>query len=298
MEQSKLIVTLTIGEKYRRHWKYFCEANWRQYANKYGYDLLCIDTPLDTSARAQNRSPAWQKCLILGQNEVKNYTQVVWLDSDIIINVDSAPSIVEGVPVDKVGAASGFAAPTAELFAIANQRNVEYNRSIGGLAPGQASPAEFYANHGVRNVEHREVVQTGVLVLSPLHHREVMERTYFEYEGRTIDTMYEMPPLSHNLLKENLIEWIDFRFNYVWYMHAFLHYPFLFALESKQPPEARWRNKLMRLLGSYPPKSIKRACLLASFANSYFLHFASARDDMPLLDPRLTSWRDSQLSVW
>ncbi len=67
MKQSKALVTLAIGEKYLHHWKNFAQNNWQKYADKHGYDLICIDTPLDTSERAQARSPAWQKCLILSQ---------------------------------------------------------------------------------------------------------------------------------------------------------------------------------------------------------------------------------------
>lgn len=95
MKKSKAIVTLAIVEEYLQIWKSFAQDNWQKYADKYGYDLICIDTPLDTSERAQARSPAWQKCLILSQEFSQNYEQIVWIDLDILINTSIAPSIVE-----------------------------------------------------------------------------------------------------------------------------------------------------------------------------------------------------------
>ena len=43
------------------------------------------------------------------------------------------------------------------------------------------------------------IVQTGVMVLSPKHHREVLEHAYHAYEDRGFN--YEMRPLSHEILR-------------------------------------------------------------------------------------------------
>ncbi|XWK85976.1 MAG: hypothetical protein U7127_17335 [Phormidium sp.] len=53
MKHSKAIVTLVIGKVYQERWESLCRANWQQYADKHGYDLICIDTPLDNSERAK-----------------------------------------------------------------------------------------------------------------------------------------------------------------------------------------------------------------------------------------------------
>ena len=97
------MVTIAIGETYHASWKKSCEPNWKQYADKYKFDLICLEQPLDSSEGARNRSVAWQKCLILGQDFASGYDQIVWIDSDIMIN-SCAPDITTGVPLDKVGA--------------------------------------------------------------------------------------------------------------------------------------------------------------------------------------------------
>src|SRR5262245_21889852 len=103
MKNTAAIVTLAIGEPYLDSWRRLCEPSWKSYASKHGYDIICIDTPLDKSARAQDRSPSWQKCLVLSQDFSHKYQRIVWVDSDILINAKISPNIVDGVPIDKVG---------------------------------------------------------------------------------------------------------------------------------------------------------------------------------------------------
>ena len=58
MKNQKAIVTIAIGEMYLECWKKYCQPNWQAYAHKYGYDLICLEHPLDLSSRAKLRSPA------------------------------------------------------------------------------------------------------------------------------------------------------------------------------------------------------------------------------------------------
>ena len=167
MGHSKAMVTIALGEKYLATWRRVCEANWQAYAHKHGYDIICIDAPLDASARARHRSPSWQKCLILGQAAIRKYERVVWVDADILINADAAPSIVDGVPVDKVGAVEALSAPTKELYAQTLQRQYDFWNSTSLI---NYTGRDYYANWGLR-ADFDEVVQCGVLVLSPQYHR-------------------------------------------------------------------------------------------------------------------------------
>jgi len=95
------MVTLVVGESYSTIWRQVCELNWQRYAEKYHLDLIYLSQPLDTSKRVQ-------KCLILSQDFAQRYEQVVWMDADIMINNRTAPNVLEGVPVEKVGAAQEF----------------------------------------------------------------------------------------------------------------------------------------------------------------------------------------------
>ena len=113
----KLSLRLAIGDRYRSSsGKNFAAAIGPQYADKHGYDLLCLDKPLDSSARAAARSPAWQKCLILSADFAKSYEQIVWVDSDILINKSCAPCIASSVPVENVGGVNLWSAPGVAEF--------------------------------------------------------------------------------------------------------------------------------------------------------------------------------------
>src|SRR5262245_45660812 len=96
------LVTLAIGADYDRRCEQLCRPNWMAYAQRHGFDLIVFKQPLDDTARARSRSPAWQKCLILSAPEVAAYDRAVWVDSDIVIN-PAAPSILAAVPEDRIG---------------------------------------------------------------------------------------------------------------------------------------------------------------------------------------------------
>ena len=259
---KKAIVTLAIGTDYARRFEQFCRKDWTAYAERHGFDLIVIDEPLDTSERARGRSPAWQKCLVLGALESAGYERAVWVDSDICIN-PGAPSILEGVPLERIGATDehGFPAPAVRQTIL---------QGIIASAPesgpfdrrywqGWRDPGAWHAAIGVPPGQ-AHIVQTGVLVLSPKHHRALLEHVYHAYDD--CGPNYEMRPLSYEIQARELQHWIDPRFNaLLWWM--FLHR----SMGSRQ----------------IETQSEMRDFLLESYRRSYFLHFAGAAALMPLL---------------
>ena len=255
------IVTIAIGGEYQTLWRTHCERGWRTYAERHGYDVICIEEPLDRSARAQARSPAWQKLLVLGQPFAEGYERVVWVDSDVLINA-SAPAIAADVPVERVGAVDEYATPTRELFAQGLRKLYRHWESTGVSFHRNETAAEFYGAYGLP-ARHASVVQTGVLVLSPAHHRELLERVYFAYEGRGGDLWGEWRPLSYELLEAEAVEWLDHRFNYPWSLYKALNYPFL--LNHPRHPRA--------------PESAT-----AALRDVHCLHFAGTHREIALVE--------------
>ena len=223
---DKAIVTLAIGKRYSDAWKESCEANWSRYANKNGYDLVCIDTPLDTSERARSRSPAWQKCLILSQAFATRYSRIVWVDADILINSALRAGYLRHrcrwtrwAPSKRCR----FRRPSCTgKFC----RRLNESRGWRGVPVEENSLGrQYYRNMGLPP-DFDQVVQTAVLVLSPTHHRALLEKVYYEYEDKGGREFHmEMPPLSYELLRANAVHWIDARFNVNWIYEAILHYP-------------------------------------------------------------------------
>ena len=247
MGEVKAIVTIALGEKYSKLFDEICLDNWKQYADKHGYDLICIKEPLDQTQRAMSRSPAWQKCLILSQEWSDKYSRIVWIDSDILINPDS-PDISVEVPIEKVGATDEYSSPSSEIYVEARERVHEYKR-INGIG-GDYTP-DLYAAYGFSN-SLPKIVQTGVMVLSPKYHRKYLESVYYNYEDRGF--IYEMVPLSYELITNNIVHWISPKFNTLWIVDKAYYYPFLLC-NSKR-------------------KNLLKECLSVECLNSYFLHFA------------------------
>ncbi len=294
MKNSKAIVTLVLGKRYLNKWKRFCQKNWQKYAEKYEYDLIFIDSPLDTSGRAQKRSPAWQKCLILSQDFSQHYERIVWIDSDILINTSIAPCIVKDVPLEKVGATDEWSSPTPQLYSQTLDRKYEYYKYVGWDIVHDNTAQKFYSNYGLPPKFH-STVQTGVMVLSPHHHRQILEKVYFEYEDKGVSEWnYEMRPLSWELLEADLVHWLDHRFNLIWMDYMSLHYPFVLK-KSQNPFLGKIEGKIRNLssdLGIPARPTLKKICANTAFINSFFLHFAGCSADMQLVNTELKSWRN------
>ena len=255
------IITLVIGDDYAAKWKALSESGWRRYCERHGYDLVVIDKPLDQSVRAQSRSPAWQKCLILRPEISGSFERVVWVDADIAIN-PKAPGIIDNVPIEKVGAVDENSFPSLE----SRHRIIkEFVRSWRDVDPRVArnwqsfiDPADYHAFFGLPK-RGTAIVQTGVLVLSPVNHRELLEHVYTHYEDRGGEPMnYEMRPLSFEIQERNLQHWIDQRFNTLISWLVFRRDVIL-------------RRPLVRE-GEY------LSFIRAEFEKNYFLHFSGRRD--------------------
>ncbi|HEY4348939.1 MAG TPA: hypothetical protein VGM80_15275 [Gaiellaceae bacterium] len=254
---SRAIVTLAVGGNHASRWHAVCEPEWQLYCDRHGLDLICIEEPLDVSARARGRSPAWQKCLILGHPDVAGYEQVAWVDADILPNPTS-PCVFDGVPLHLVGAVDEYATPTHEIHARVLRKLYDRWEADGIIFVSNLAAPDFYRNYGLPD-GFESVVQTGVMVLSPAHHRELLERAYAEHEDHGPGWNYEMRPLSYELLKAGVVHWIDHRFNYLWGHYRALHFPFLDA--ARDHPDGP----------SYAARAL---------AQTYFLHFTGSVEEM------------------
>ena len=257
----KAIVTLAIGRDYSERFEQVCRKNWTAYAERHGFDVIVFKEPLDASVRAQRRSPAWQKCLVLSAPEVAGCERVVWVDSDICIN-PAAPSIVDGVPMELIGAIDEHSYPSRKSrqalldgIIVAASDDPIYGKRFW---EAWREPGAWHALMGLPGGQ-SHIVQTGVLVLSPLHHRELLERVYREYDDGGVNLNYEMRPLSHEIQARSLQHWIDARFNaLVWW---------LFLQQSSGAPS---ESEMKRFLHD-------------CYRRNYFLHFAGCGQLMPLL---------------
>ncbi len=117
-----------------------------------------------------------------------------------------------------------------------------------------------------------------------LHIARFLRKRTYEYEERGgREWNFEMRPLSYELLKADLVHWIDHRFNAVWKNIKCLHYPFL-TFRHKSSFVLRVQKRLSRELGFHYRKRLARHCATAAFQNNYFLHFAGAFHEIGLVE--------------
>jgi len=272
-EMRRAIVTLAIGDGYLQNYRHSCQEGWNRYARKHDLDVVVITEPIDDSPRAKSRSPAWQKCLILSHKDIERYDQVVWIDSDVLIN-PSSPNVFGEVPIEKIGAVDAYATPSQEDHPMNLEMAREHWHKEGVEFSRSSSATEYHRNFGLEG-KFQSVVQTGVLVLSPKHHCTLLERVYSEYEDKGKSCWhYEMRPLSYEILKADLACWISPKFNMIWQFIRDTRYPFLGSPEGSIEMAVRRMLKMIRLI----PKSssLRMKCATTAFLNSYFLHFAGS----------------------
>lgn len=246
----------------------YCRTNWQEYADKFDYDLIVIKESLDNSERAKLRSPAWQKLLICSQDWSKKYERIVWIDTDIIINNKNAYDICSGVPIEKIGAVESYSIPTRDLHQISLQRLYDNWKSNGVKYIDNITPESYYINRGIPGKGLDRVVQTGSFVCSPKYHKEIFELIYNNYEDtHGAEWNYEMPAMSYELVKNEMVYWISSSFNFCVAGITAAFYPNEIAKKNSKI------NRIKKKLG-LRFKADSNNVLDVIYSLSIFMHFA------------------------
>lgn len=209
--RPRAIVTLAIGANYLARWQRIARDRFVAYADRHGMDAILIGTHLDTSWRALKRSPAWQKCLILSQAWSAGYERMAWIDADCVPRAD-APDLFEGQPVEAIGASFVYGQVSHADLEIQIEREFGFRVPMGqALAAHRAVQAQVYAADGLADPP-ADMIQTGVLTLSPVHHRPLFEAAYARDSQ---NRWYEQPALSYFALKAGIVNALNPRFNWL-----------------------------------------------------------------------------------
>jgi hypothetical protein len=273
----KAIVTLIIGDRYRALFDGTVHANWKAYAERYQLALVVLDKPIDTSSRAAARSPSWQKCLILEQPQVQTFDQVVWIDTDIIINVGRAPSVFDGVPIDHIGTVDSYAIPDKATHDRRLAKTYAAWRRLGVQFIDNPMPEQYFTKRGLP--PHNKVMQAGMFVCSPQHHRELMRKAYAYEEQGAANRNYEMGPLAHEVLEGSPVTWLDPRFNAIVSNEVGDSLLFsLYGLTDNLPTNVR-RYPLAVLRRGEPLYT--RFVIRRMLRSNFFIHFAGCQNLMP-----------------
>jgi hypothetical protein len=278
--EKKAIVTLIVGDSYERMWTTHFANGWTAYGQRHGYDVFAVRKPIRPDPF--DRSVNWQKLLLCSHPRFADYDRLVWVDSDIAIHAELAPSIVEDVPEERIGAVLYGDLQEPELRELAQARWTEAFR-VGRGQDHSGYWETYYSREGLEAPPELRF-NTGVLVLTPRLHRAFLENLFARHPRDAFDQ--EQTFLNHALLSDDLAHSLDPRFNREVGYELLKHYPFLFLFEDER-----------RRLGACPSfDRLAAACLTAIWERSFFLHFPQVRWPLELWQEsvrgqRPPSWR-------
>jgi hypothetical protein len=157
-----LLVTIAFGEKYLNEYNNLFYESQKKYALKNGYDFKVITDFLDKDIK-ENASISFNKILVCNQEWSNNYDFIIFIDADILININSPPIHNYVEYGDCIGIIDEYSQPTKE-------RRLKIQRQMGW----ETSASDYYKLCGL-NIETDMVFNSGVLVLQPRKHKYFLQ---------------------------------------------------------------------------------------------------------------------------
>ena len=212
------IVIFVIGEEYERKFEKFFKQNVQYYCQKYDYDLIILNECIKHEPNMDKKKFYWQRMLI--PNKFQEYDYVVSLDSDIYINPEAPPLPLEEIPEGKVGAV--------------NERkymnNYEWREMVQLRMGWERTGKEWHALSG-ESRDYHDHINGGLVIYQPKYHAECFKDLYednissymkYHQDDQSILSLY--------LIDNNIVHWLDERFNKIWIFHREIFYPNFYSL--------------------------------------------------------------------
>jgi len=232
-----LLVTIAVGEKYLSEYKKNFYESQQNYAKKNGYDFKVITDFLDNNIR-DHSTISFNKILVCSQPWSNDYDFIIFVDADVLININSPPIHNYIDYGDCIGIVDEYSQPTKE-------RRIKIQKKMGW----ETSAADYYKLSGF-DIKTDMVFNTGVLVLQPKKHKDFLQNIYNKYIQQSISHSrgfhFEQSCIGYEIQQNKLYKVLDNRFNAVWVL-----------------------NKI---------DNIEHINLNSYFSNNYFIHFAGHTD--------------------
>ena len=238
------IVIFVIGENYIKNFNERFKSSVESYCQKYNYELIMLTSLIKNEENMNKKKFYWQRLLI--PNKFKDFDFVVSLDSDIFINSNAPPLPFNEIPEGKV--------------ASVNERkylgNYELREQIQIRMGWEKTGKEWYALSG-ENKEYNDHINGGLVIYQPKHHGDMFEQLYNNNISNYMKYHQDdQSILSSFLIDNDLIYWLDERFNRIWFFWREIYHPNFYSLPD-------YNRKL--LVHDYIEKN-------------YFTHFTSGSD--------------------
>ena len=254
-----LLVTISIGEKYIETYNKLFRESQEKYAVKNGYDFKMITEHLDPTYGNDKISMYFQKVLVCSQDWSAKYDYIIYIDSDVYININSPPIHNHCEFGDLIGVVDEMCQPTYDYRMFLHWHWKFADQSV----PEYYALADF-------TLDTKIAFNSGVIVFQPKKHREYLETYYNTYLPKSIGhsryPFYEQTALSYVLLTTNMYKSMTTKFNAIW------NY-------------TKMKNEIITKV-QHKPGSCQCVLLKDYFKENYFIHFAGVCDfdKVPSLD--------------
>jgi hypothetical protein len=206
-------VIFLIGDKYVNNFNNIFKKNIEEYCKKYDYDLIILNQLIKNELEMDVKKFYWQRLLI--PNKFKNYDFVVSLDSDIYININSPELPFNNIPIGKVAAIN-----ERKYFG-----NYEWRENIQIKHNWEKTGKDWYALSGEIK-SYNDHINGGLVIYQPLYHGELFEKLYNENINNYMKYHQDDQSfLSSYLIDNDIIYWLDERYNRIWSFWKEIFYP-------------------------------------------------------------------------
>ena len=261
-KSGNVLATIAIGEQYLQPFMKYAYHTWEMYCRRHDLGLVLFDDHLIAESDPNWKNPYWQKFLIgdyLSQQklEIRN---VCCLDTDILIS-PLAPNIFENRDELKVGLVSKRKNLPFEhreiLRRMAFLRNRYYDSNYPLDSSLFISLGDLYEVADLPAQE--DDACSGVFIFGCDQHGKKLRNYFSSFDKKVMDRDGggEQIFLNYFVQSNQLVEWLDYRFQALWTYEISTRYPFLYA------------NHKENLL-------LIKECIEASLFTNYFLHFAGS----------------------
>ena len=202
-----LLVTIAIGEKYLEDYYNLFYESQKNYALKNNYDFKVITDFLDKSFQYYS-TVSFNKILVCNQEWSDDYDFIIFIDADILININSPP-------IHNYIDYEGFIGIIDEYSQPSKERRLKIQEKMRW----ETNATDYYKLCGF-NIQTDMVFNSGVLVLQPKKHKEFLQNIYKKYIIESITHyrgfLYEQTCIGYEIQQINLYIVIDNRFNAIW----------------------------------------------------------------------------------
>lgn len=213
------IVIFVVGEKYINNFKIF-EQNIKNYCKKYEYDFILLTELIFPETDNHHKKFYWQRMLI--PDKFNQYDFVVSMDSDIYINPNAPPLPLNEIPIGKVAAVN-----ERKYFG-----NYEWRENIQIKMGWEKTGKDWYKLSGEIK-DYHDHINGGLVIYQPKYHAQIFKDLYHNNIAHFMNYHQDdQSILSSFLIDNDMIHWLDERFNRIWFFWKEILYPNFSNLSS------------------------------------------------------------------